>query len=345
MRAPALLLPAAALGALGLTVAAAVAGPAPERTPDGLPVCPPAVHDRYATTGADGRRWPTWHPPVDPVHRCAFGHEHGADPRGFPAARWAGMPAFGELAAAGGAEEPHAGFKVFVVADDRLGKAWMVLLHQGTGSARRASVRHHTLEVWMARRTGRTPLARVRAMADFGPAVPNCPGARVRLSMRLLPAAGCESVYESWNTDLRVGRFGARGIAFDVDNATTRVDFSDPGRLVFNRAACGPGDPAGWASHCKGDKRAVIHPRWHITPRGPAVVYTDPRGRGARPAPGPGRAVRQWVRAGVAVDEREACCGNGVVFTLPRPGAGPLRPGTGRGSANVETRTAVRWPN
>ena len=32
--------------------------------------------------GPDGKRYPTWHPAVDPASGCRFGHEHGRDPRG-----------------------------------------------------------------------------------------------------------------------------------------------------------------------------------------------------------------------------------------------------------------------
>ena len=44
--------------------------------------CGKAVHDRFSTLGPDGKRYPTWHPPTDPVTGCSFGHEHGRDPRG-----------------------------------------------------------------------------------------------------------------------------------------------------------------------------------------------------------------------------------------------------------------------
>ncbi len=50
--------------------------------PSGSDTCSPAVHDRYATLGPDGKKYPTWHPPVDPASGCSFGHEHGRDPRG-----------------------------------------------------------------------------------------------------------------------------------------------------------------------------------------------------------------------------------------------------------------------
>src|SRR5688572_5105094 len=44
--------------------------------PDGTPLCAAWVHDEY-TVERSGRTWATWHPPRDPRHHCAFGHEHG----------------------------------------------------------------------------------------------------------------------------------------------------------------------------------------------------------------------------------------------------------------------------
>lgn len=49
--------------------------------------CPASVHNAYSVVGPDGKLYPTWHPPVDPVTGCSFGHEHGRDPRG--SALWA----------------------------------------------------------------------------------------------------------------------------------------------------------------------------------------------------------------------------------------------------------------
>ena len=52
----------------------------------GVPSCSSALHDTYFVVAPDGHRFPTWHPPVvtDPTTGadCAFGHEHGRDPRG-----------------------------------------------------------------------------------------------------------------------------------------------------------------------------------------------------------------------------------------------------------------------
>lgn len=44
--------------------------------------CTPAQHNTFSVVGPDGKRYNTWHPPVDPGSGCTFGHEHGRDPRG-----------------------------------------------------------------------------------------------------------------------------------------------------------------------------------------------------------------------------------------------------------------------
>src|SRR5690606_23531193 len=76
-------------------------------------------HDRYATLGPDGKKYPTWHPPVDPLTGCTFGHEHGRDPRGSALYHLVGDLPFGyaneQLNAAGlgmQRHEDHVGHKV-----------------------------------------------------------------------------------------------------------------------------------------------------------------------------------------------------------------------------------------
>ena len=99
------------------------------------------------------------------------------------------MPPFGLVSEYAGSPEAHAGFKVFVANDDRKGLAWMMVLHQGSGSPKRGTVRFHSLETWLFRRRDGRMLAHTRQMADFGDAVPNCPGANPRGAWRLLPGA------------------------------------------------------------------------------------------------------------------------------------------------------------
>ena len=57
--------------------------------------CSQAIHDQYAVTGPDGKRYPTWHPPTDPVTNCSFGHDHGRDPAGSDLYRQVGPIPFG----------------------------------------------------------------------------------------------------------------------------------------------------------------------------------------------------------------------------------------------------------
>jgi hypothetical protein len=57
--------------------------------------CSKEVHDRFSVVGPDGKLYPTWHPPVDPATGCAFGHEHGRDPRGSALFKDFGPLAFG----------------------------------------------------------------------------------------------------------------------------------------------------------------------------------------------------------------------------------------------------------
>lgn len=313
------------------------------------PLCAESAHQTHLTVAPDGTRQSTWHPPSDPSAGCAFGHEHGSDPSRFIGAKKVGKPAFGWLAARMGMTEPHQGFKVYVVNDDGRGKAWMIVLHQGTGSPKRAAQAFHSLDIWMVRRRDRALLAEVHTMADFGAAVPDCADLEPPPAARVLPALGpnCSQDYESWTTQLSVGgKLQALGISFGVDNPTTVIDRADPGRLAFNTAAvCGVEDPAGPLSTCKGDRRWIMHPRWVLKNHGPSIFYTDPHGNGASSRPFPG-SVRQFVKSGIRIDERRQWSGPSVDFTLAGGSGGgvfrPAQPGRSRG---FDTGGDVRWPN
>lgn len=245
--------------------------------------------------------------------------------------------------------EPHEGFKVYVVNDDGHGKAWMVVLHQGTTGPKRASVALHSFDLWMVRRSDRALLAEVHVMADFGTAVLDCADSVPRPASRVLPtnAAGCGHDYEAWTTQLSVGgRLRAPGITFGVDNPTTVIDPADPGLLVFNSPdVCGPADPAGTASTCKGDRRWIQHPRWVLANRGPAVFYTDAHGGSYSRTPFPS-SVRQFVRRGVRIDERRDWGGPAAEFRMTNPADGGIfRPGQRTPSRGFDTTGDVHWPN
>jgi hypothetical protein len=116
--------------------------------------CTPEIHNRYSVVGPDGKRYNTWHPPVDPVTGCSFGHEHGRDPRGSRLYAKVGPIPFGLANEALDTWDPqnvrhedHYGHKVdwendveFVRQDGITGSLFsvkcdvLVKLHQGTHS-------------------------------------------------------------------------------------------------------------------------------------------------------------------------------------------------------------------
>ena len=155
--------------------------------PGAFDSCSEAVHDRYAVIGPDGRRYPTWHPPVDPATGCTFGHEHGRDPSG--SALWSEIRAipFGyaaEQAMAWSPEgmrhEDHVGHKIEWENDVQLHFSrdgaripfdvrcdWLTSFHQGTHSPDALTNNTHELH-YHVRCTDGTRL-HARLMARVGP--------------------------------------------------------------------------------------------------------------------------------------------------------------------------------
>ena len=325
-----------------LIAAVLVCLPAPvalaQAAPDGTPLCSADLHARH-TVKAGGRSWPTWHPPYDAGHGCAYGHEHGSSPRAFRYFRRSGMPAFGRTGAFAGNDEVHAGFKVFAANDDGRGLAWVTIVHQGSGSPRRGVVRFHSLEAWLFRRRDRRLIAHTRQMADFGPALANCRSTKFGARYRLLPHPRCGAVTERWGTRLNVGGVMRAQPAFETANPLTQFDPANPAVVIPNKArACGAG---GWASRCKGDRRLVLHPRWVVKNRGPSRFHTDAFGKRAR------RGLPQFVSRGVRVDQDHARRGPANTFVMrSAAGGGIYRARSGRRSAGFESpRLCVLGPN
>jgi hypothetical protein len=164
---------------------------------------PRAVHDRYSTLGPDGKRYPTWHPPVDPLTGCGFGHEHGRDPRGSALYRDVGDIPFGyaneQLDAANlglRRHEDHVGHKIewendIVLRSNGAGGLLdvrcdvLTKLHQGTHSADAFTNNLHELNYHL-RCSDRTELhvtlltAIGRPSSSSAPAVARCRSGRPR---------------------------------------------------------------------------------------------------------------------------------------------------------------------
>lgn len=110
--------------------------------------CSKEQHDSYRVVGPDGKWYPTWHPPVDPVTGCSFGHEHGRDPRGSDLYALTGPIPFGvaneallESGLGWHRHEDHVGHKIEWVNDAVFSGAGaskvcdgLVKIHQGSHS-------------------------------------------------------------------------------------------------------------------------------------------------------------------------------------------------------------------
>ena len=120
-------------------------------TPTQFDNCTQAIHDAYRVVGPDGKWYPTWHPPTDPITGCTFGHEHGMNPAGSALYPLLGPLPFGVANEAldtwspgSPRHEDHFGHKVAwannVAVVDTFGRATsitcdiLVKLHQGTHS-------------------------------------------------------------------------------------------------------------------------------------------------------------------------------------------------------------------
>lgn len=108
--------------------------------------CPEWVHDQYVAEGPDGNLYASWHPLVDLVHGCTFGHEHGSDPATVHP-DW--TPLFNYTASQARMTEPHHGFKVFSFRGDGLTR-WGLLIHLGTSGHGRVCTQFHTLDIAVA---------------------------------------------------------------------------------------------------------------------------------------------------------------------------------------------------
>ncbi len=134
--------------------------------------CPEFVHARHETRGPDGLMYPTWHPQIDAFYKCYFNHEHGDDPTRSLADP--SLPAFGYIGASAGMNEPHPGFKVFVInAGERNNEGRIAtthtraIAHMGTSGVKRFTERMHSLEFDMVS-PETSHFMHIQGMADTG---------------------------------------------------------------------------------------------------------------------------------------------------------------------------------
>ena len=103
-----------------------------------------------------------------------------------------------------GSPEAHAGFKVFVANEDHKGLAWIIVLHQGSGSPRRGSVRFHWLEPGFSA-SAAAECWRERARWRTWRCGGELPGGGDPRGVAPAAGAGLRPSYEEWATALDLG--------------------------------------------------------------------------------------------------------------------------------------------
>ncbi|MBI3241236.1 MAG: hypothetical protein HYZ49_02970 [Chloroflexi bacterium] len=297
------------------TTVAPTATTGPGATATAVPVagqlCPPWVHDRITTLGPDGKTYPTWHPQIDPEFGCYFDHEHGADPR--TALADPSLPAFGYIAAymSHPMNEPHAGFKVFVVNKGTTNDegrtattSTRIVAHMGTGGVARFDNRFHSLEFDLVADDGH--FVHVQGMADTGLAGSICqrdqfladsnPSNDIGRAVMILPGLGCDqpSAYEIWQFKLNIGDKATILVAAAVFDPITVMNPADITQLLYmkdvfaSRASEAPFMPP--FGGC--DRESYSGPVYWYNMGGSTVYYTDGDGLMT-----PGGPLKQEVSA------------------------------------------------
>ncbi|ADH63117.1 hypothetical protein Mesil_1220 [Allomeiothermus silvanus DSM 9946] len=228
----------------------------PPAVPAGLPVpqpntyCPQWVHDQYKD----------WHPQIDPVYWCYFGHEHGSDPAQFPKIKalldsGAINLTFGRVEQAGNAtpmcvschqqklgrsrvEAPRESYKLFAL-DDRQGHLWLIKFELSSHNRARLCQRHHEYGIWAVDSNTGELLAALQFASDFGPALNASVGNNTRYKPDLCPEnvdipmnndQGRHRIplisaagYENWTPHFppQLGFYGY-GRSYNLDNPMTR---------------------------------------------------------------------------------------------------------------------------
>lgn len=282
--------------------------------------CPAWLHNAYQATGPDGYQYKTWHPQIDPVYWCYFGHEHGSDPSliGYDAklnftATYNGRQA-----------EQHQGFKGFAIRDEEQGLGWYINVHATTSDIARVCVQFHTVVVAVTDLNSGELLAELSYKGDFGGVVANRKGENDTVPF-IRPANCLDQVPEDTGIKpvkrIRVANessidngdyerwFGGitreLGMDFKGDFGF-EVDIRNPGTSC-NTFAC-TGDHV---NNSQGDRRTIRLREIRIKhdafkdSDGDGVFYTNPYGT-APANEGEEGAVRQYIKPGLDITSPDA---------------------------------------
>jgi len=332
--------------------------PSPQpAVPAGLPrpeinaECPNWVHDQYMTEGPDGQMYRTWHPQIDPVYWCYFGHEHGADPSLLPSG-W--QVPYGYVAFYNNRQDEfHNGFKGVYFTDIQ-GNHWYVVTHATSSMYSRFQAQFHTVYIRVESPSGEE-LATLGYKADFGATLSNrdISGMRNpaitpshagfpdqaaileqtngRKQVRVVDPNGANYAgYETWFLGNRMSgnALGIRGgFTLDILNPQT-------GCLTLT---CNETYRPDSNFRNKGEKRVLVLPRFFGIEAGRAAMsgefYTNAYATELRSGPQSNDSVRQYIKPGVVLFPFPDADGSAVTIVSqdawrganPIPARGPTR--------------------
>jgi len=131
--------------------------------------CPDRLHDAWRTGDHDpadadtkGKTWRTWHPQIDPIYWCYYGHDHGTAPH-FQSV----PPRLGYTAWKNGRQlETHVGFKGYGLRSGN--DNYYITVHASTSEMRRIRERFHTTTLAASSATTGEVFADLSCKGDFG---------------------------------------------------------------------------------------------------------------------------------------------------------------------------------
>jgi hypothetical protein len=135
--------------------------------------CPAWLHDSWTAKGLDDRDYQSWHPQIDPIYWCYYGHDHGSDPSAIGYA-----PAFRYIAYLNNnQQELYEGFKGFTIIDKANDIGWYINAHTESGVITRVCNRVHTIVVYAVKLSTKEKLVHLGYKGDFGAAIGTFNGA------------------------------------------------------------------------------------------------------------------------------------------------------------------------